>query len=82
MDFVCICQNCSRTIEKEFLYCPWCGEKNHNTSNDEEIIEQVFSQLEKKQGEGIQKRISSMKNKLSELESELNRLSKIISEAE
>ena len=27
-----ICNGCGRDIEKDFAYCPWCGEKSINQS--------------------------------------------------
>ena len=75
MNFVCVCPNCSKTIEKEFIYCPWCGERNALAeTNDEAIFDKVFEELEKKQASDISKRINSMKKKLSELEGDLERL--------
>ena len=48
MDFVCVCSNCRKTIEREFLYCPWCGKENSEPS-DSVVLDNVFTQLESKQ---------------------------------
>ncbi|MBQ3670049.1 MAG: hypothetical protein II921_01045 [Treponema sp.] len=74
MNFVCVCGKCSRTIDREFIYCPWCGERNQQNEGGQELIDDVFDQLEKKQVANISRRIASMKTKLSELEEDLGRL--------
>lgn len=74
MNFVCLCHNCNKTIDRDFIYCPWCGERNALADDKNEIFDKVFAELEKKQVADISKRISSMKTKLSELEEDLGRL--------
>lgn len=73
MNFVRVCGKCSRTIDREFIYCPWCGARNAG-GDGRETLDSVFDQLEKKQAENIARRISSMKAKLSELEEDLGLL--------
>jgi hypothetical protein len=69
-----VCAKCSRTIDREFIYCPWCGERTSSGKDESEVLDEVFNELEKKQVTDISKRISSMKAKLSELEEDLGRL--------
>ena len=38
MDFVCVCNHCGKTIEREFLYCPWCGKENAEVADNGLII--------------------------------------------
>ncbi|MGI5059127.1 hypothetical protein [Treponema pectinovorum] len=67
---VCVCGGCGRTIEKEFLYCPWCGQaKMHN---DKDALEAVFRNLEQKQAENREKRLKKLEKQLDDLEQDLS----------
>lgn len=78
MKFVCICKFCSRTIERAFVYCPWCGKENANRSpfDDEEAVNSVFERLEQKQIAFIGKRIEDIAKKLDELEKDFEAIAK------
>lgn len=69
---VCICGGCGRTIEKKFVYCPWCGKSKVSFSSNDEHIEQVFRRLEEVQGQDKQNRIDEISKKLKSLEEELD----------
>lgn len=69
---VCICGGCGRTIEKKFVYCPWCGKVKVSFSSNDEHIEQVFRRLEEVQGQDKQNRIDEISKKLKSLEEELD----------
>lgn len=69
---VCICGGCGRTIEKKFVYCPWCGKSKVSFSYNDEHIEQVFRRLEEVQGQDKQNRIDEISKKLKSLEEELD----------
>lgn len=69
---VCICGGCGRTIEKMFVYCPWCGKAKISLENSEEHIEHVFEQLEKLQGQNRQQKLKEIGDKLKSLEDELD----------
>jgi len=73
MDFVCVCNNCGKTIEKEFLYCPWCGKQN-GAADDKSVLENVFKQLEAKQVNDRQSRVKKIETKISEIEKGLDGL--------
>lgn len=77
MNFVSVCKNCRRTIESDFLYCPWCGAEQKVLSGreSEELSDDVFRKLESKQFTGIEKRIRELKEKIEELEREFDGLS-------
>ncbi len=38
MESMIICYDCGRTVNNQFVYCPWCGSmmKNHETVQDNE----------------------------------------------
>ena len=73
MDFVCVCNHCGKTIEREFLYCPWCGKENSEPS-DARVLETVFSQLEVKQANDRLSRIKKIESKINEIEKGLDEL--------
>lgn len=73
MDFVCVCSHCAKTIQKEFLYCPWCGTQNAEPS-DKDVLETVFSQLEVKQSNDRITRVKKIENKIAEIEKSLKEI--------
>lgn len=73
MDFVCVCSNCRKTIERDFLYCPWCGTQNAEPG-DEAVLEHVFSQLEVKQTNDRISRVKKIETKIAEIEKGLDEL--------
>jgi len=68
MNFVCVCKNCGRTIEQEFLYCPWCGTKKTEPVLKNDLKVEIFNKLEEKQVECLDKKIKELFGKLDELE--------------
>ena len=73
MDFVSVCSHCAKTIQKEFLYCPWCGTQNAEPS-DKDVLETVFSQLEVKQSNDRITRVKKIENKIAEIEKSLKEI--------
>ncbi|MDY6397314.1 MAG: hypothetical protein SPL22_06245 [Treponema sp.] len=67
MDFVCVCNHCGKTIEREFHYCPWCGKENAEPS-DNSVLENVFAQLESKQADDRSSRVKKIESKIEEIE--------------
>ena len=43
---VTVCRGCGRTIDNDFIYCPWCG-YSRVASDDSASLEAVFNQLER-----------------------------------
>lgn len=72
MKSVIVCRGCGRTIESEFIYCPWCSHSRLTDTSDS--FEDVFAQLEKLQDESRDRQLVNMERQLDELESELNML--------
>ena len=64
-----ICKSCGRTIDSEFLYCPWCGESRLEPE-DRESMNAVFTRLV----DAREEKISKMKNQLDELDKELSNI--------
>lgn len=73
MDFVCVCNNCGKTIERDFLYCPWCGKENAEPG-DKAVLDNVFTQLEAKQANDRSSRVRKLEIKIAELEKGLKEL--------
>ena len=73
MDFVCVCSHCGKTIQRDFIYCPWCGVENSEPS-DNSVLENVFSQLERKQANDRVSRVRRIETKIAEIEQSLKEL--------
>ena len=72
MKAVCVCKECGRTIEKEFIYCPWFGVSRLGAKSDKEVLDSVFMQLEEKQTDDRKKRLRKLETQLNELEKDLD----------
>ncbi len=71
MEKVCVCSGCGRTIESDFIYCPWCG-NSRLKKNDEDVLEAMFKNLEMKQNQFRLNRIEKMEKELNDLENDLS----------
>lgn len=71
MEKVCVCSGCGRTIESDFIYCPWCG-NSRLKKNDEDALEAMFKNLEMKQNQFRLNRIEKMEKELNDLENDLS----------
>ena len=72
MKSVCVCKECGRTIEREFIYCPWCGMSRIGVADNQEVLDSVFFRLEEKQADDREKRLRRLESQLDELEKDLN----------
>lgn len=70
MKSVVVCRGCGRTIDSDFIYCPWCSHSRITDTTDS--FEDVFARLEKLQDESRDQQLISMEKQLEELETELN----------
>lgn len=68
MQKVIICRFCGKTIDSNFLYCPWCGELLLKNDHVSEIVNRVFNNVEEKE---TGKRIEKIGMSLDILEKEL-----------
>jgi hypothetical protein len=71
MTSVHVCRGCGRTINSEFLYCPWCGQSCIPDAGNRSL-DAVFEQLENMQAHDREVRLSHMHMQLDELEKELD----------
>ncbi|MCR5725804.1 MAG: zinc ribbon domain-containing protein [Treponema sp.] len=71
MKSVCVCRSCGRTIESEFIYCPWCG-LSRLQEDDKHVLDNVFRQMEEKQAEDRDRRLHRLEEELEILEKDLN----------
>lgn len=74
MQSVCVCRGCGRSINSEFLFCPWCGCEQLQVIVPEQVIEAVFSRIEHLRIRERTNRISKLEHELNDLEVELSRL--------
>lgn len=70
MTRVCVCGGCGRTIDNEFLYCPWCGQEK--MYNKKDALEAVFRELEEKQAQERARQVAKLEQELDSLEHELS----------
>ena len=68
---VTVCRGCGRTIDNNFIYCPWCG-YSRVASDDSASLEAVFNQLEQLQNDSRNRQISEMEKQLDDLVHELD----------
>ena len=65
-----ICNGCGRDIEKDFAYCPWCGEKSINQS--QKYFDMIYERYSKMHREYRNQQFKKKKKQLNELEQELD----------
>lgn len=73
MNKVHICDGCGRTINSEYLYCPWCGESRLEPE-DRESMNAVVERIVQLQKEERERRLAQMKSQLDALDKELSNL--------
>ncbi len=73
MQSVCVCRTCGRTIETNFLYCPWCGQSRIEESASKNLDE-MFSRLEQVRLQHKVKHIEKLDAELAALEKDLDTL--------
>ena len=62
-----ICAECGKVVEKEFNFCPWCG----NKKNENDELSVYNDSRERINSEYKKHKINDMTKKISELEREL-----------
>ena len=73
MEMLCVCKECGRIIDREFIYCPWCGEARLNI-RERNSMEAVFDRLIESQNQCRDKQVETLKDRLDELDRELSTL--------
>ncbi|MCI6321778.1 hypothetical protein [Treponema porcinum] len=66
-----VCSGCGREIEKNFVYCPWCGIQLIKKES-REYQNLFFEQLEQKRRTEQEQKLQSVGKQLDELEKELD----------
>ena len=67
---ISVCKGCGRTLNKDYLYCPWCGYSR--VSHDEESLDVLFNQFEENRKDVRRKQLHEMERQLEDLEQELS----------
>lgn len=68
-----ICGNCGRAIQKDFVYCPWCGENQlsqrarENTKISEEQAVERRREIREQQFQAIEKKLEMLEQELNVL---------------
>lgn len=66
-----VCSGCGREIEKNFVYCPWCGIQLIRKES-REYQNLFFEQLEQKRRTEQEQKLQNVGKQLDELEKELD----------
>ena len=66
-----VCSGCGREIEKNFVYCPWCGIQLIKKES-REYQNLFFEQVEQKRRTEQEQKLQSVGKQLDELEKELD----------
>ena len=66
-----VCCGCGRTIEKEFAFCPWCGEE-HKEIERNDYMDIIFQRYTNQRNELRRQKITSVSRKINELEKDLD----------
>ncbi len=74
MTAVCVCSGCGRTIEKDYVFCPWCGRSRVTNEDCEDAVDSAFNCMQDMQNERHYERLEQMKKKLDNLDKELSSL--------
>ncbi len=63
-----ICHGCGRTVDAQFIFCPWCGSPADPECFLADRFEAVFEQIEALQSRWTESRIARMEHDLIEIE--------------
>lgn len=66
-----VCSGCGREIEKNFVYCPWCGIQLIRKES-REYQNLFFEQVEQKRRMEQEQKLQNVGKQLDELEKELD----------
>ena len=67
---ICVCKGCGRTLEKRFVYCPWCGVSRMGEKG--ESLDVLLNHYEENRREIRRKQLYEMEKELNDLEEELS----------
>ena len=68
MQQVRVCRSCSKIIDSQFLYCPWCGVRLLYGEPVSSVLDRVLKEVETNE---TGKRIEKIGNSLDTLEKEI-----------
>ena len=66
------CPNCSRIIDYEFRFCPWCGTWAHDTPDMAATLGKSLSRLDRYPDDHVSRKMAKMGKELAELEHDLD----------
>ena len=65
-----VCKGCGRTIQSEFLYCPWCGYSR--VSEPEDSLDVLFNRFRENRKDERRKQLHALERQLDDLKQELD----------
>ena len=65
-----VCTGCGRTIQSDFLYCPWCGYSR--VSCEEESLDVLFNRFKENRKDKRRKQLDELEKQLDDLKQELD----------
>lgn len=71
MTAICVCGGCGRTVEKNYVFCPWCGHSRVCDEGGKEVADSVQEMNVEERIERRTARLDEMEKKLDALEKEL-----------
>ncbi len=74
MEKVSICRGCGRTINSDFVFCPWCGSVAESGEYLDDAFDAAFDKAGALQHVATESRIERMSDELGELEKALSSL--------
>lgn len=69
MHSLAVCTGCGRTIQEDFLYCPWCG---YSRVSQEETLDVLFNRFTEKNKDDRRQKLYEMERELDKMEKELS----------
>lgn len=66
-----VCNGCGRTIEKEYVFCPWCGEE-HKVAESKDYMDVIFQRYTNQRNAYKAQKINAMRSRLENLERDLD----------
>lgn len=66
-----ICGGCGRSIQSEYIFCPWCG-KNQKAAAGKDYLEAAVTEGEIRRNDMKEQKLQQLEQQLAKLEKELN----------
>ncbi len=68
---ISVCQGCGRTIQKDFLYCPWCG-FSRVSENKGDSLDDLLNKFAQCKKDSKRQHLCDLERQLDDMEKELS----------